>query len=77
MLGRPFRNSERAWLSLEASTHVIVHNAAWPDDTGSRIGPWLLEMGGTFVGDVEGASFYKLRGCSETERPSQVRDEPK
>jgi hypothetical protein len=61
VLGRPFRNSERAWLSLAASTHVIVHNAAWADDTGPRIGAWLLEKGAVWIGDVEGASFYKLR----------------
>jgi hypothetical protein len=61
VLGRPFRNSERAWLSLDASTHVIVHNAAWVDDTGPRIGVWLLERGAIPIGEVEGASFYKLR----------------
>ena len=65
VLGRPFRNSERAWLSLDASTHVIVHNAAWLDDTGPRIGAWLVEQGGIFVGDIDGASLYKLRDAPQ------------
>ena len=65
VLGRPFRNSDRAWVSLDASTHVIVHNAAWPDDTGPRIGAWLVEKGAILVGDVDGASFYKLRDAPQ------------
>jgi hypothetical protein len=65
VLGRPFRNSDRAWVSLDASTHVIVHNAAWPDDTGPRIGAWLVEKGAVLVGEVEGASFYKLRDAPQ------------
>jgi hypothetical protein len=34
-----------------------VHNAAWPDDTGPRIGAWLVEKGAVLVGEVEGASL--------------------
>jgi hypothetical protein len=65
VLWRPFRYSDRSWVSLEASTHAIVHNAAWPDDTGRRIGAWLVEKGAVMVGEVEGASLYKLRDAPQ------------
>jgi hypothetical protein len=65
VLWRPFRYPDRSWVSLDAATHAIVHNAAWPDDTGPRIGAWLTEKGAVLVGEVDGASLYKLRNAPQ------------
>jgi len=65
VLGRPFRNSDRAWSALDVATHAIVHKSAWTDDTGTRIAQWLEERGATSMGEIDGATLYQLHPVTQ------------
>ena len=46
--------------ALGGATHVIVHRAGWPDDTGFKVSAWLEQFGATMLADVDGAVLYEL-----------------
>ncbi|MEZ5291264.1 MAG: hypothetical protein R2745_09285 [Vicinamibacterales bacterium] len=56
----PLAEPDRAWDALAPATHVIVHPAAWADDTGARIRMWLEARGATVTVRADGAWLYAL-----------------
>jgi hypothetical protein len=61
VLNEPLRDLDASWSALAPATHAIVHDAAWPDDTGSRLRAWLESRGArVVVANVEGAWIYAL-----------------
>ncbi|MGE0813206.1 MAG: hypothetical protein AB7O28_12905 [Vicinamibacterales bacterium] len=56
----PLVQPDRAWAALAPATHVIVHPAAWADDTGDRIRAWLESRGATVAARADGAWLYAL-----------------
>ena len=59
-LGNPMRDPARAWRALHGATHVMVHKAAWLDDTGERVERWLTESGAREVERVDRAVLLAL-----------------
>lgn len=59
-LANPLADVDAAWAALSPATHVIVHPAAWTDDTGARVRAWLESRGATPIGTRDGAWLYAL-----------------
>ncbi|MGD9903575.1 MAG: hypothetical protein AB7U83_08895 [Vicinamibacterales bacterium] len=60
-LADPTRDPDAAWAALAPATYVLVHGAAWPDDTAGRIATWLEGRGARLVVDAgDGARLYEL-----------------
>lgn len=75
VLAAPRADPDAAWAALAPATHVVVHEQAWRDDTGTRVRAWLEARGARVVANVDGAWLYELgaRGSGlGTDRP-QVR----
>jgi hypothetical protein len=60
ILTRPLLDREASAQALAGATHIVVHRAAWTDDTGARIAAWLEQYGGTAVADSDGAVLFEL-----------------
>jgi hypothetical protein len=60
VLARPLLDPHASAQALGGATHIVVHRAAWRDDTGVKIGAWLEQTGATMVADAEGAVLYEL-----------------
>jgi hypothetical protein len=60
VLAAPLGNREAAWAALAPATHVIVHEQAWRDDTGTRVRAWLDGRGARVVASADGAWLYAL-----------------
>lgn len=60
VLAAPLGNPDAAWAALAPATHVLVHDGAWRDDTGTRVRAWLEARGARVVASVEGAWLYEL-----------------
>jgi hypothetical protein len=60
VLARPTLDPERAAQALGAATHVIVHRAAWKDNTGAVVGAWLETIGAKLIAEPDGAALYEL-----------------
>lgn len=60
-LAEPLATPESALEALGPATHVIVHEAAWADDTGLRIVALLEAAGATRVATVDRAHLLALR----------------
>jgi len=60
VLTAPLADPDAAWQALATASHVIVHSAAWPDDTGARVTAWLEGHGAHELVEVEGARLYAL-----------------
>jgi hypothetical protein len=63
VLVRPLLDPERTAAALTGATHVIVHRAAWDDDTGSRFGAWLESHGAQIVASADAASMYEVQSA--------------
>jgi hypothetical protein len=60
VLTRPLLDPAASAQALGGATHVIVHRAGWPDDTGAKVSAWLEQFGATMLADVDGAVLYEL-----------------
>lgn len=60
VLARPLLDREAAAAALGPATHVVVHRAAWPDETGIRIGEWLEALGARAIAEADGARVYEM-----------------
>jgi hypothetical protein len=60
VLARPLLDPDRAAAALAGATHVIVHRAAWPDETGTRIAVWLESLGGRVVAGAGDALIVEM-----------------
>jgi hypothetical protein len=60
VLAQPLLDPARATRAVAGATHIIVHRAAWADDTGALIGGWLEAMGAVAITDADGAVLYQL-----------------
>ncbi len=60
LLERPLGDPDASWAALRPATHVVVHTAAWSDDTGQRIRLWLESRGARVMAEVDGAGLYLL-----------------
>lgn len=69
VLAAPLAAPQPALDALSLATHVIVHEAAWPDDTGERVVRWLEAAGATpLLTTDEGAHLLALRPISRDAR---------
>lgn len=59
-LASPLDDLEATWAALAHVTHVVVHTAAWTDDTGARVRAALELRGARVVASVDGAWLYEL-----------------
>ena len=60
VLARPLLDPEASAQAIGGATHVIVHRAAWTDDTGARVSTWLEQFGATLIAEGDGAALYEL-----------------
>ena len=60
VLARPLLDPQASAQALGGASHVIVHTAGWPDDTGARVGAWLAQFGATVIAEGDGAVLYEL-----------------
>ena len=60
VLTRPLLDPEASAQALGGATHIVVHRAAWADDTGVRIAAWLEQYGATAIADSDGAVLFEL-----------------
>jgi hypothetical protein len=58
--------------ALGAATHVIVHEAAWRDDTGRRLVAWLESAGATAVATEDGAHLLALHALTRDAKTNTV-----
>ena len=60
LLARPLLDPGASAQAIGGATHVIVHRAAWLDDTGARVGAWLETYGAKPLAEGDGAVLYEL-----------------
>jgi hypothetical protein len=60
VLARPLLDPAASAQAIGGATHVIVHRAAWRDDTGARVSAWLEQFGATLIAEADGAALYEL-----------------
>jgi hypothetical protein len=60
VLQRPLLDPEGSAQAIGGATHVIVHQRAWADDTGVKVGAWLQQFGATPLFEADGAVLYEL-----------------
>ena len=60
VLRAPLRDPAATRAALHPATHVVVHESAWPDATGTAITTWLEREGAVRLGTVERAMLYQL-----------------
>ena len=60
VLARPLLDPGASAQAIGGATHVIVHRAAWLDDTGARVGAWLETYGAKLLAEGDGAVLYEL-----------------
>lgn len=60
VLARPLLDPGASAQAIAGATHVIVHRAAWKDDTGARLGVWLETFGARLIAEADGAALYEL-----------------
>jgi hypothetical protein len=60
VLARPLLDPEASAQAIGGATHVVVHRAAWTDDTGPRVTAWLEQFGATLIAEGDGAALYEL-----------------
>lgn len=59
-LASPLDQPQKALDALGQATHVIVHEAAWPDDTGRRLVEWLEAAGALPIASADSAQLLAL-----------------
>ncbi|HUE86067.1 MAG TPA: hypothetical protein VMO26_08315 [Vicinamibacterales bacterium] len=60
VLARPLLDPGASAQALAGATHVVVHRAAWTDDTGARVSAWLEQFGATLIAEADEAALYEL-----------------
>ena len=60
VLARPLLDPDASAQALSGATHIVVHGAAWKDNTGTVIGAWLESFGARVIAEAEGAVLYEL-----------------
>jgi hypothetical protein len=60
ILVTPLLDPGAATQALGGASHVVVHGAAWPDNTGELIGRWLLALGAVAIAVHDDATLYEL-----------------
>jgi hypothetical protein len=60
VLARPLLDPGGSAQALAGATHVVVHHAAWTDDTGARVSAWLEQFGATLIAEAGSAALYEL-----------------
>jgi hypothetical protein len=60
ILSQPLARPDLVPSGLDGATHVVVHTAAWPDETGQRFVAWLETRGATLVAAEDGACLLAL-----------------
>jgi hypothetical protein len=60
VLLNPVLDPEASARAIGGATHVVVHRAAWKDNTGTVIGAWLEAYGARAIGEGDGAVLYEL-----------------
>ncbi len=61
VLTRPLDHSHAVRSVLGGATHVVVHSAVWPDDTGVKLVGWFESIGATRVAEADGAVLLALK----------------
>jgi len=60
VLAQPWLDPAKAAQALAGATHIIVHRAAWLDDTGTKVAAWLEGHGAMLVGSAADALIYEV-----------------
>ena len=60
VLARPLLDPDASAQAIGGATHVVVHRAAWTDDTGARVCVWLEQFGAILIAEADGAALYEL-----------------
>jgi hypothetical protein len=72
VLSRPLLDPEAATRALTGATHVIVHRAAWRDDTGSKVSGWLERIGARVLAGSGDALLYEIDTTERLARKAGV-----